>query len=269
MDNIKGTIFDIRRFTMSDGPGVRITIFMKGCQLRCAWCHNPEGRDPGSTEVITEVKGSDGTFSQTKEIIGKTYTVDELLEVILSEKRLMQKSGGGVTFSGGEPLTQDTFLVPVLKRCREEEIHTTIDTNGYADREVFEAVMPYTNLFLFDLKHTDRAKHQEHTAVGTKKILANLTYLLESGAKVWLRIPIVPGFNHSRREISEIIDDLHKLPPGIEQVHLIPFRQTAADKYRRLGYQNPMQHVPSMMPAQLNPYKRMFRRAGFHVVIGG
>ncbi len=269
MEEITGTVFDIRRFTMNDGPGVRITVFMKGCQMRCSWCHNPEGRDPGPVEIFTETAHPDGTVTQEKESIGKVLKVEELLEIILSEKRLMLDSGGGVTFSGGEPLTQPEFLVPVLRRCREEGLHTTIDTNGYADREVFEAVIPHTSLFLFDLKHTNHEKHLEHTAVGSRKILDNLAFLLKTGANVWLRIPVVPGFNHSRREMAEIIATLRQLPGTIEQVHLIPFRKTAADKYRRLGYDNRMEQVPSMLPAQLFPYRRMFRRAGFEVIIGG
>jgi pyruvate formate lyase activating enzyme len=269
MEQASGTIFDIRRFTMGDGPGVRITVFMKGCQLRCTWCHNPEGRDPGFSEVTTEVRREDGSVEEIKEIIGTHISTEELMELVMTEKRLMQESGGGVTFSGGEPMMQPDFLIAALQRCREEGIHTTVDTNGYADREVFERIMPLVDLFLFDLKHTDQEKHLEHTAVGTSKIIDNLSFLLEAGVKVWLRIPIVPGFNKSRKEMTEIINLLKGLPPGIEQIHLIPFRQTAADKYRRLGYQNRMQQVPSMLPAQLNPYKRMFRRAGFHVVIGG
>lgn len=269
MEQITGTIFDFRRFTMNDGPGVRITVFMKGCQLRCSWCHNPEGRDPSPTSVNHEVKDSMGTMTLVEEIIGKMYTPDTLMNEILKEKAVMRESGGGVTFSGGEPLLQHRFLMPVLERCHAEGIHTTIDTNGYADREVFESVLPLTSLFLFDLKHTDKEKHLDHTSVSTVKILGNLEYLLKAGARVWLRIPVVPGFNYSRNDMSHIISTLRGLPAGIEQVHLIPFRQTASEKYRRLGYHNPMEKVPSMAPAQLNPFRRMFRRAGFHVVIGG
>lgn len=269
MPEIKGTIFDIRKFTFNDGPGVRITVFMKGCQLRCTWCHNPEGRDPGPTEVETESVMPDGSVHRFTEVIGNEFTVDELLNVILSEKRLMTETGGGVTFSGGEPLTQPDFLLPILQRCREEGIHTTIDTNGYADRDIFEKVLPFTSLFLFDLKHTRHDKHLDFTAVGARKILDNLSFLLAAGARIWLRVPVVPGFNNSRHEMAEIIDTLKSLPGEIEQVHLIPFRQTAADKYRKLGYENRMEHVPSMLPASLNPYRRMFRRAGFEVIIGG
>jgi pyruvate formate lyase activating enzyme len=267
METITGTVFDIRRFTMHDGPGVRVTIFMKGCPLRCAWCHNPEGRDPSPVTVDREVKDAEGNTTIVTDTIGTLYTPEQLLEIILSEKGVMQGSGGGVTFSGGEPLMQYKFLLPVLQACHENGIHTAIDTNGYADPEVFEQMIPYTDLFLFDLKHANGQKHLEYTSVSTKKILENLNLILSKGSKVWLRVPVIPGFNQSRDEISEIIRVLKSMPEGIEQVELIPFRRTATEKYDRLGYHNPMEGVPSLNPGRLRPYRRMFRRAGFETLI--
>ncbi|MFO7722180.1 MAG: glycyl-radical enzyme activating protein [Bacteroidales bacterium] len=268
MEPITGTVFDIRRFTMNDGPGVRVTVFLKGCPLRCAWCHNPEGRDPSPVTVNYEVKDCDGNVSSVSDTIGTTFTPEELLETILSEKAVMQGSGGGITFSGGEPLMQYRFLLPVLKACHEQGIHTAIDTNGYSPSEVFEEVIPYTDLFLFDLKHANRQKHLEYTSVSTVKILENLELILSKGAQVWIRVPVIPGFNHSRQDIAEIIRVLKAMPKGISQVELIPYRKTAADKYRRLGYHNSMGDTPSLSPARLRPYRRMFRRAGFDTIIG-
>jgi pyruvate formate lyase activating enzyme len=267
MEPITGIVFDIRRFTMNDGPGVRTTVFLKGCPLRCAWCHNPEGRDPAPFTIEREVKDCDGNTTTVSSTIGTVYTPEELLATILSEKSVMQESGGGITFSGGEPLMQYKFLLPVLKALHEQGIHTAIDTNGYAEPAVFEQVIPYTGLFLFDLKHTDRQKHLEYTSVSTVKILENLEMILSKGVHVWLRIPVIPGFNHSRKDIAEIIRVIKAMPKGIEQVELIPYRQTAADKYRRLGYHNAMGDTPSLSPAKLRPYSRMLRRAGFEPLI--
>lgn len=269
MEQLRGTVFDIRRFTMCDGPGVRTTIFLKGCPLRCAWCHNPEGRSPFPDTIEIEVKDKEGNSSVVEHTVGIEYDVESLMETILSEKSVMIETGGGVTFSGGEPLKQHQFLLQVLQRCREEGLHTAIDTNGYADKEVFDKVMPFTDLFLFDIKHTNRQKHLDFTAVSTVKIMDNLEYILTAGAKVWIRIPVVPGFNYSKTDIEQMAHTLKQMPPGIEQVHLIPFRQTASEKYRQLGYNNTMGDTPSMKPSQLNPFKRMFRRAGFKTIIGG
>jgi pyruvate formate lyase activating enzyme len=263
---LTGTVFDIRRFTMGDGPGVRTTIFMKGCPLRCAWCHNPEGRNPYPDTIAHETTGSAGERVVHHETIGREYTPEELMEIILKERGVMTESGGGVTFSGGEPLLQHPFLLTMLKRCREEGLHTAIDTNGYAEREVLESVLPYTDLFLFDFKHADREKHLDFTAVSTKTIIGNLGFLLHAGAKVWIRIPVVPGFNYSRTDMAIMIQTLKGMPEGIEEIQLIPYRKVPAAKYRHLGYENSMGDTPSLKDSQLNQFRRMFRRAGFKQV---
>lgn len=264
---LTGTVFDIRRFTMGDGPGVRTTIFMKGCPLRCAWCHNPEGRNPYPDTISHEVLSSTGEKVIHQETIGREYTIDELMEIILAERGVMTESGGGVTFSGGEPLLQHPFLLTMLKRCREEGLHTAIDTNGYADREVLEGVLPYTDLFLFDFKHADREKHLDFTAVSTIKIIGNLEYLLQSGAKVWIRIPVIPGFNYNRADMSLMIQTLKGMPEGIEEILLIPYRKIPEAKYRHLGLDHNMGDTPSLKNSQLNQFRRMFRRAGFRQVL--
>lgn len=269
MESATGIVFDIRRYTNQDGPGVRTTVFLKGCELRCSWCFNPEGRDPSPTEVTKEVieKGKDTIFE--KQVIGTVYTVEALMKEILKERLLFQQSDGGVTFSGGEPLYQHRFLVQVLQRCREEGVHTTVDTNGYASTEIFEEVAPLTDLFLFDLKHGNPTKHLEGTAVSNIKILKNLKLILLAGGRVWIRIPVVPGFNYSRTDMRAIILLLKEMPPGIEQVHLIPYRGSAQKKYRLLGYPNGFESSESLRGRALVPFRRMFRRAGFKIMIGG
>jgi len=262
-----GTVFDIRRFTMGDGPGVRTTVFLKGCPLRCSWCHNPEGRSQYPERVRYRLPDGQGGFRETEQVIGAEYSIEALMAEILKERNVMIESGGGVTFSGGEPLLQHLFLTEVLKRCKQEGLHTVVDTNGYAETEVMALVARYTDLFLFDIKHADSAKHLDFTAVSTLRIAENLRYLLQQGQRVWIRIPIVPGFNHSRQEVAQMIAMLKDMPDGIEVVQLIPYRQDGMAKYRQFNIPGSMANIPSMNPSQLAPYRRMFRRAGFEVEV--
>jgi pyruvate formate lyase activating enzyme len=266
-DTPVGTVFDIRRFTMGDGPGVRTTVFLKGCPLRCSWCHNPEGRGQYPETVRYRLPDGQGGFHETEQVIGATYDIETLMTEILKERNVMNESGGGVTFSGGEPMLQHLFLTEALKRCKKEGLHTVVDTNGYAETEVMAAVAEFTDLFLFDIKHSDSAKHMEFTAVSTVRIAENLRYLLQNGQRVWIRIPIVPGFNHSRQEVLQIIAFLKNMPDGIEVVQLIPYRQDGMAKYRQFNLTGSMVNIPSLHPSHLGPYCRMFRRAGFEVEV--
>jgi pyruvate formate lyase activating enzyme len=208
-----------------------------------------------------------GGYKETEEVIGSEYVVESLMREILKERNVMQESGGGVTFSGGEPMLQHRFLSELLMRCKAEGLHTVVDTNGYAEPEVLEAVARDTDLFLFDIKHADSEKHLEFTAVSTRRISENLRYLLQLGKRVWVRIPIVPGFNDSRREVAHIIDYLKGMPQGIEVVQLIPYRQDGMAKYRLFNIPGTMANIPSLHPSHLGPYRRMFRRAGFEVEV--
>lgn len=266
-DTLVGTVFDIRRFTMGDGPGVRTTIFLKGCPLRCSWCHNPEGRSQYPENVRYRLPDGEGGFVEKDQLVGVEYDVDRLMTEILKERTVMRESGGGVTFSGGEPMLQHHFLTTLLKRCKAEGLHTVVDTNGYAEPAVMEAVAAYTDLFLFDIKHADSAKHLDYTSVSTLRIAENLRYLLQERKRIWVRIPVVPGFNHSREGMSQILTYLKKMPEGIEVVQLIPYKQNGLAKFRQMGIQVSMQDIPSVKPSQLTPYCRMFRRAGFEVEV--
>jgi pyruvate formate lyase activating enzyme len=267
MQQLTGIIFDIRHFTMHDGPGVRTTVFLKGCPLRCLWCHNPEGRSPAIEPTKYTIREKGGAVKVVEHMLGKEYTVEGLMDVMMQEATVMKSSGGGITFSGGEPLLQHDFLLEILKRCKEEGVHTALDTNGYADVEVVEGIIPYTDLFLFDIKHANRDKHLDFTSVSTKKIFENLKLILSAGGTVWVRIPVVPGFNFSRADMGEMIKMLLEMPSGIEKVQLIPYRRSGLAKYRPNGLPNGLTDIPSVNPSRLTPFKRMFKRAGFHTEV--
>ncbi len=269
MQSHKGIVFDIRHFAMGDGPGVRTTVFMKGCSLRCSWCHNPEGRSMYPEVVTVEERNGNGESGSVEKTIGREVGVEDLMKEILTERTVMVESGGGVTFSGGEPLLQHPFLLEMLKRCKEEGLHTAVDTNGYAADEAFKAILPYTDLFLIDFKHSDNARHLDFTSVSTVRITENISFLLGAGARVWIRIPVIPGFNFSRVDMSQIIDALRGMPACIEKVELIPYRMVNEEKYRILGIPNTMKGIASLDPSKLRVFKRMFRRAGFNVEVGG
>jgi pyruvate formate lyase activating enzyme len=268
-DSAVGTVFDIRHFTMGDGPGVRTTVFLKGCSLRCSWCHNPEGRSPSPEVVRLRLPGRDGSEEVTEQVVGKEFSVDALMKEILQERSVMQASGGGVTFSGGEPLMQGDFLLSLLRRCREAGLHTAVDTNGYGDQEVVAQILPYTDLFLWDIKHVNGEKHLWGTSVSTVRILDNLRFILEGGARVWIRIPIVPGFNFSRGDVSEMITVLKGMPGGIEKVQLIPYRSSGLAKYRQFDIPASPEERKPLRASQLQPFRRMFRRAGFTAEVSG
>src|SRR5512133_1552316 len=167
---MEGLIFSVKRYSIHDGPGIRVTFFMKGCPLSCMWCHNPEGISPLSETIVKTEKVGERAFSRNEDV-GKFYTVDEILQILDKERVFMNESKGGVTFSGGEPMLQAEFLVRALKACKENGYRTAVDTSGYSSPENYKSVIPYTDLFLFDLKHLDDAKHIESTGVSNIGIL--------------------------------------------------------------------------------------------------
>ena len=207
---MKATIFDIERSSYVDGPGIRTTVFFKGCNLRCAWCHNPESQSakpqmmfyknkctgcgkcrekcPHNLELC-DLCGKCSLFcpQDARDICGKEYTVDEVLKEVLKDKVFYETSGGGVTFSGGECMLQIEFLTKILKACKENGIHTAVDTAGHVPYERFEQILPYTDLFLYDVKCFDSEKHRQYAGVGNGLILENLKKLLAKSTPVWIR----------------------------------------------------------------------------------
>lgn len=263
----EGGIFDIKNFAIHDGPGIRQTIFMKGCPLGCWWCHNPESR---SKEIISYTKQEkiDGKIVEKEETVGRHYTVEQLMKEIDKDIVFFEESGGGVTFSGGEPLLQFDFLLEMLKACKNRDIHTCVDTTGFTDREKLKAIAPYTNLFLFDLKHMDEKKHILYTGAGNRKILGNLKLLDELGKEIQIRYPLIPGMNDDESNLLRMLDFLnglkHKYP-----VSLLPYHKIGSHKYKRFGLEYKMSATKEPDKKQIETVKKMIENAGFEVTVGG
>lgn len=266
-----GVVFDIKRFAVHDGPGIRTTVFLKGCPLRCRWCHNPESLEASPCELPKTYHIGTSTFTEM-ETVGREMSVEELMHELRKEKVFMDESGGGVTFSGGEPLFQPVFLKEMLMACKAEGMHTAVDTSGYASSSVLDSIAPFTDLFLFDLKIIDSEIHSYWTGVGNSIILANFDRLISAGARVRVRIPLIPGVTvapevkedenepnlsfaseHTKARTGGPEDKItetgasasenlnaiyHFLEPyrdHLDGIDLLPFHNTAAHKYKRLG----------------------------------
>lgn len=265
---MQGIIYDIKRFAVHDGPGIRTTLFFKGCPLKCIWCHNPESIDPKPTVSVKKII-VDGCTIKEKEETGRKYTTEELIDILKREQIFMQESGGGVTFSGGEPTMQTRFLEDLLLKCKNEGMHTAVDTSGQTSWNNLERIMPMTDLFLYDLKHTDNEKHEEFTGVPNFKVLKNLNNLLYEGAKVRIRVPVIPGFNYNKNDQMAIGSYIKQLKGDVEQVDLLPYHAIAGHKYKRFKIDNRMSGVDSLMEEDLAGIVEIYRQLGLKTTIGG
>jgi pyruvate formate lyase activating enzyme len=266
---MKGLIFNIKRYSIHDGPGIRVTFFMKGCSLSCLWCHNPEGISPlpETVEQVNRIGQKEFCFNEE---VGKLYSVENILEIVEKERIFILQSEGGVTFSGGEPMMQMDFLLEALKACKSKEYHTAVDTSGYSTPENFRAVIPYTDLFLFDLKHIDDARHYQLTGVSNSLILSNFTMLAENGKDIMVRIPVIPGFNDDTKSLS----DLKKFimangSQNLKRISLLPYHKTGTSKYKKFNIPNRMEGVVPPSRERMNELKRFFSETGINVRIGG
>ncbi|MBQ2733541.1 MAG: glycyl-radical enzyme activating protein [Clostridia bacterium] len=253
-----GIVFDIKEFSVYDGPGVRSTVFLKGCPLRCKWCHNPEGLSPkpeifvsagsclncGRCAVEGCEKAKGGTCTACgkciykcpgglRRICGKSYTGDEL-EAVLMRQSVFFKDGGGVTFSGGEPTMQSDFLLEMLTRLRKNGIHCAVQTCGYTPSEVFKQIIENTDFFLYDIKLADDAMHKAYTGVSNKLILENLKLLIESGKPFLGRTPIIDGVNNSVENLAATAE-LVKNAKNMLRFELLPYNGAAGGKYPMVG----------------------------------
>jgi pyruvate formate lyase activating enzyme len=264
---MKACIFDIKRFALHDGPGIRITVFFKGCPMTCWWCHNPEGINPEIEYYKKETK-IDGKVICENVQAGYWITIPEMIKEIEKERIFMEESGGGVTFSGGEPLLQHQFLIAALKECRKRSIHACLDTSGIASEEIISEVALHTDLFLYDLKLVDDDLHLRHTGISNKQILQNLELLVGKNAQLIIRIPLVPGVNDDDRQIDSMINYLTMLP-GIQNIDILPFHHFARSKYERFNRENRMKDIQPPSHTRLEELKTRFASAGFTTKIGG
>jgi pyruvate formate lyase activating enzyme len=259
---IKGTIFRIKRYALHDGPGIRTTVFFKGCPLLCRWCHNPEGLDPRPQTMLRRTSSG-----EIDEMVGTVTGVDKLIKEIEKDVLFYDESGGGVTFSGGEPLAQPDFLEAVLAACNRREIHAALDTSGHAPMAVLDRILPRLQLVLFDLKIMDTKQHRRHTGVPNPIILDNLKRIANSQTPLRIRIPLVPEITDHDSNIEEMIRLVGPFK-AVQGVDLLPYHRIGADKYRRLGMtEKTAGNAPT--PERVAAIQTRFETAGFSVSIGG
>ncbi len=299
----KGLIFSIQKFCIHDGPGVRTTVYMKGCSLRCKWCSNPESMSPCPEIMLFDMrcikcescieacpkgaisfvdglrtinwascdeclKCAEACPTKAIEQTGTYISQENLLFEIEKDRIFYEESGGGVTFSGGEPLVQWKFILAVLKRCKERNIHTALDTTGNINGDIFEKVIKNVDLVLYDVKHLDTERHKEMTGIGNRLIVENLKNLkkMNQKAKVWLRIPIVPGYNDTQefiRKLGDLAVDIRA-----DKISLMPYHNLGEQKYERLGRIYPLKEVSFLQKEDVEKYKKKLQSFGLKVSIG-
>jgi pyruvate formate lyase activating enzyme len=232
------------------------------------WCHNPESQSADIETVERPVTWSDGTSFVDREVIGREVSVPEVLQEVEKDIIFFDQSGGGVTFSGGEPLSQPDFLEELLVGCREKGIHTAVDTSGYAPREIVARIAENVDLFLYDVKLVDDTQHREYTGVSNTVPLENLAALAKNGAQVIVRFPVIPGITDTPGNIAGIIT-LMRETEGLNRINLLPYHTVADGKYRKLNKEMKMPDIPSMAPGQLAVLQAEFESNGLIATTGG
>ena len=293
---VKGVIFNIQKFSIHDGPGVRTTVFLKGCPLRCKWCSNPESQltrvqimyhsdnclhcqkcvhtclekavtAANDGRIHIDFKRCTGCLACVQECPGRALTsegeyktVDEVVDVCMQDLDFYEESGGGVTISGGEGMMQPDFAEALILSLRENGIHTAIETTGCVSPEVFHRLAPLFDLLLFDVKHYDPEKHKAGTGAGTEQIHRNLRWAAEQGLDILPRIPVIPGFNDTLQDAEGIAALLRET--GLKQVQLLPFHQMGERKYEFLNRDYAMTGVKALHPEDLAAYQKAFSDRG-------
>lgn len=297
-----GIVFHIIHGSFVDGYGIRTTVFLKGCPLKCVWCCNPEGQlgnaeikftaslcnacgkclrvcSPGAIQIETEVikidrglctncgKCIDVCYTGALDYFGKFMTVDEVFNIVKTDEQYYRTSGGGVTIGGGEPTFQAAFTLALLRKCRENYIHTAVDTCGYTRNENGLKVLEEADLLLYDLKHMNPIEHQKCTGVSNELIITNLEKMNDIGKPIIIRIPLIPGYNDSSQNIQATAEFLSRLK-SVERVDLLAYHIFGKIKYEQLGRKYPL-NVPSLSDEHLNNIKQTFENYGLKVQLGG
>ena len=298
-----GMVFNIQRFSVHDGPGIRTTVFLKGCPLSCLWCHNPEGIDPEPELARTPARCiecgecvqvcprglpvpgktpppealdpclvcgacAEVCPSEARQVAGHTMTVDEVMAEIVKDRVFFEESGGGVTFSGGEPLGQPRFLENLLAACRRQGVHTTVDTCGLAPLADIESVADLCDLWLYDIKTVDDRVHRQVTGASNAQILTNLRRLGDGSRRIWVRVPVVPGINDSSENLAATAR-LAASIPGVERVCLLPYHPMGRDKLRRLGRTAERADVERLADLQMRDLLNLVEANGVPASLGG
>lgn len=256
---IKGRIFDIQRFSVHDGGGIRTIVFLKGCPLRCKWCCNPEGQHYDIEKMTLGGKGK---------IVGRDVTVGEIIDVIERDRVYYRRSGGGLTLSGGECLTQPDFAVALLKAAKERGINTAIESTGFADFSVISRYLPYLDLYLMDIKHMNSAKHKEFTSQPNEKILENARKITNAGARLIVRTPVIPTFNDTKEEIAAIAEFARSLR-GVKEMHILPYHRIGMDKYKGLGREYSLTGIEPPSKEHMSELLEVVESYGLKGQIGG
>lgn len=298
-----GLVFDVQRFSLQDGPGIRTTLFLKGCPLACWWCHNPESMTGAPEILVTPERcigcgacadacplglpsGAGGGWALPKtsceacgrcaeacptgarRLAGRSMSVDEAVAAATRDRVFYDQSGGGVTFSGGEPLRQADFVIACLDALRARGVHVAVDTCGLVEREVLLRAAARTDLFLYDLKHMDAAAHAEITGVSNGRILANLAALAAAHDQIWVRVPVVPGCNDAPSNLARTAAFAASLP-AVRRVSLLPYHALGEHKRERVGSGAAAFETSTPSADRLRDIAAVFEDAGLHTTIGG